>query len=67
MSWCWCLRVLGADCWNDLQVVVISIPGELVSCDWLDWGTGCSVSGIGILACFHISEIKRIKQNNKYI
>ncbi len=25
MSWCWCLRVLGADCWNDLQVVVIRI------------------------------------------
>ncbi len=25
MSWCWCLRVLGADCWNDLQVVVINI------------------------------------------
>ncbi len=21
----WCLRVLGADCWNDLQVVVIRI------------------------------------------
>ncbi len=25
MSWCWCLRLLGADCWNDLQVVVIRI------------------------------------------